>query len=106
MHSSWTANLYDAGPAPCDPGTVHASWPVGTVAWPTVRGATPSGAHHQGSRWSGPRRVIEGTPHLSAYLAEGELIIYQTGTWMVDNIEVGDGTPTVWRLAQVDTIQV
>ena len=47
-----------------------------------------------------------GHAHLSAYLAEGELIIYQSGTWMVDNIEVGDGTPAVWRLAQVDTIQV
>ena len=47
-----------------------------------------------------------GHAHLSAYLAEGELVIYQTGTWLVDNVEVGDGTPAVWRLAQVDVVQI
>lgn len=47
-----------------------------------------------------------GDTHLSAYLAEGDLVAYQTGTWFVDGVEVGDGTPATVRFALVDTIQV
>lgn len=79
------------------------------VVGPSVQ--RPSREHrlrHTPSRleveWS--KEGDRGHAHLSAYLAEGELVIYQTGTWMVDNIEVGDGSPAVWRLAQVDVLQV
>ena len=47
-----------------------------------------------------------GDRHLSATLDEGDLVVYQTGTWTVDDVEVGDGTEPVRCLAIVDNLQV
>ena len=51
--------------------------------------------------------------HLSADLYEGDVVVYQTGTWYVDGVAVGEATisgseSTEPRLeyAQIDTIQV
>lgn len=47
-----------------------------------------------------------GDMHLSAYLEEGDLVAYQTGTWFVDGVEVGDGSPAGVKFTLVDTIQI
>lgn len=51
---------------------------------------------------STPNRIIEyqsdhgrGTDHLSYLLEDGDVVAYQSGTWSVDGVEVGDGTPPV-----------
>ena len=44
--------------------------------------------------------------HLSAALNEGDVVVYQTGTWLVDGVEVGDGTPPTFKYARIDTIQI
>ena len=44
--------------------------------------------------------------HLSADIDEGDIVVYQTGTWYVDGVEVGDGSPADWKLAKMETIQV
>ena len=44
--------------------------------------------------------------HLSASLDEDDIVVYQTGTWLVDGVEVGDGSPTVFRYAQVENLQI
>ncbi len=47
-----------------------------------------------------------GEQHLSAELLDGDLVVYKTGTWEVDSVDVGDGTPTRMRLAWVDHTQI
>lgn len=47
-----------------------------------------------------------GPHHLSAELVEGDVVAYQTATWLVDNVEVGDGSPPCLRLARVDVLQI
>jgi hypothetical protein len=47
-----------------------------------------------------------GDYHLSASLQEGDIVVYQTGTWLVDWVEVGDGTPPTIRYAKIETIQL
>uniref|UniRef100_A0A7S1VZG3 Uncharacterized protein n=1 Tax=Ditylum brightwellii TaxID=49249 RepID=A0A7S1VZG3_9STRA len=47
-----------------------------------------------------------GEDHLSAVLDEGDVVVYQTGTWSVDGVEVGDGSPPQLQYAKVDTIQL
>jgi hypothetical protein len=47
-----------------------------------------------------------GDYHLSASLQEGDVVVYQTGTWLVDWVEVGDGTPPTIRYAKIETIQL
>ena len=49
-----------------------------------------------------PPEYGRGEQHLSACLEEGDLVAYQVGTWMVDSVEVGDGSPARIRLAVVD----
>jgi len=44
--------------------------------------------------------------HLSADLNEGDVVVYQTGTWFVDGVQVGDGSAADWKLARVETMQV
>ena len=34
-----------------------------------------------------------GEMHLSAMISEGDFIVYQAGSWSVDGVEVGDGSP-------------
>lgn len=48
-----------------------------------------------------------GDQHLTAALHEGDIVVYQTGTWLVDGVAVGDGTwPPHWEYCLVDTIQI
>jgi hypothetical protein len=47
-----------------------------------------------------------GEHHLSALLEEGDVVVYQTGTWLVDGVEVGDGTEPQFHLCRIDTLQV
>ena len=44
--------------------------------------------------------------HLSCLVEEGDIVVYQTGTWYVDGVEVGDGGPPEYRFAQIETIQI
>ena len=44
--------------------------------------------------------------HLSAILNEGDAVVYQTGTWEVDGVEVGTGEPKQLCYAKVDTLQL
>ena len=47
-----------------------------------------------------------GEDHLSAFLQEGDVVVYQTGTWYVDGVEVGDGRPPMHEWAKIDSLQV
>ena len=47
-----------------------------------------------------------GQEHLSARLEEGDVCVYQVGTWMVDNVPVGPGDPPRLLLARVDCLQI
>lgn len=44
--------------------------------------------------------------HLSASLNDGDVVVYQIGTWHVDGVQVGDGSPATWCYARVETIQI
>jgi hypothetical protein len=46
-----------------------------------------------------------GLQHISASLVEGDTVVYQTGTWMVDGVFVGDG-PMEWHYCTIQTIQL
>jgi len=46
-----------------------------------------------------------GDQHLSAVLEEGDVVVYQTGSWTVDGVVVGDADPS-WEYCQMETIQV
>ncbi|GMI16200.1 hypothetical protein TrLO_g12943 [Triparma laevis f. longispina] len=47
-----------------------------------------------------------GQEHLSARLEEGDVCVYQVGTWMVDSVSVGPGEPPRLLLARVDCLQI
>ena len=47
-----------------------------------------------------------GEQHLSALLEEGDIVAYQTGSWFVDGVLVGDGDAPMVAWAIVDTIQL
>jgi hypothetical protein len=48
-----------------------------------------------------------GEMHLSAILNEGDVVVYQKGTWMVDGVVVGDDTqPPSFQYCQIETIQL
>jgi ribosomal protein L27 len=47
-----------------------------------------------------------GDYHLSASLQEGDVVVYQTGTWLVDGVEVGSGTPPTLQYAKIEAIQL
>jgi hypothetical protein len=47
-----------------------------------------------------------GERHLSASLSEGDIVVYQTGTWLVDGVQVGNGSPPRFEYALVETIQL
>jgi len=52
------------------------------------------------------QRGGRGEEHLSAFVAEGDVLVYQVGTWLVDAVPVGDGTPARYRLARADGVQI
>lgn len=47
-----------------------------------------------------------GDMHLSAVLEEGDIVVYQTGTWYVDGVEVGDGNPPCFNYCVIDSMQI
>lgn len=47
-----------------------------------------------------------GEMHLSAAIDMGDIVVYQTGTWFVDGVEVGDGGPPQFHYGLVETIQL
>mmetsp|Transcript_35215 Transcript_35215/g.112561 ORF Transcript_35215/g.112561 Transcript_35215/m.112561 type:complete len:354 (-) Transcript_35215:35-1096(-) len=47
-----------------------------------------------------------GQHHLSTLLEEGNVVAYQVGTWLVDNVEVGPGTPPRCLFCRVDYLQL
>jgi hypothetical protein len=47
-----------------------------------------------------------GGMHLSAVLNEGDVVAYQTGTWLVDCVEVGSGNSPSVAYCSIETIQV
>jgi hypothetical protein len=51
-------------------------------------------------------RYGRGEYHLSAALDERDIVVYQTGSWMVDGVLVGNGEETTFEYGIVDTIQV
>lgn len=51
-------------------------------------------------------RYGRGEYHLSAALNERDIVVYQTGSWMVDGVLVGNGEETTFEYGIVDTIQV
>ncbi|EEC47348.1 predicted protein [Phaeodactylum tricornutum CCAP 1055/1] len=46
-----------------------------------------------------------GERHLTAVLDENDVVVYQTGTWLVDGVSVGEGRAG-FAYAQVETIQL
>ena len=44
--------------------------------------------------------------HLSAMLDEGDVVLFQTGRWLVDGVLVGDDNPPSLEYARVETIQI
>lgn len=47
-----------------------------------------------------------GEDHLSARIDEGDVVVYQTGTWFVDGVAVGDGSDPTVAYARVDNLQI
>ena len=47
-----------------------------------------------------------GKQHLSFDLEDGDVVAYQVGTWLVDAVEVGDGSPARIRFAVIDNVQL
>ena len=47
-----------------------------------------------------------GEQHLSATLDRGDVVVYQTGTWYVDGVAVGEGSPPGVAYGVVETIQL
>jgi hypothetical protein len=47
-----------------------------------------------------------GEMHLSAALEEGDVVVYQTGSWYVDGVLVGDDVPPSFDYCCVDTLQI
>ena len=43
---------------------------------------------------------------MTAGLHEGDVVVYQTGTWYVDGVAVGNGSPPAWHYLLVDTLQI
>lgn len=47
-----------------------------------------------------------GDYHLSASLQDDDVVVYQTGTWLVDGVQVGEGTTPKFEYARVENIQI
>ena len=63
---------------------------------------TLSGIEYQ----SDESKYGRGEMHLSAVLDMDDIVVYQTGTWTVDGVEVGDGGPLEFCYGKVETIQL
>jgi hypothetical protein len=47
-----------------------------------------------------------GDHHLSAYLSEDDVVVYQAGTWLVDGVQVGSDSEPVFLYARIETMQL
>lgn len=47
-----------------------------------------------------------GEHHLSASLQDDDVVVYQTGTWLVDGVEVGQGTRAEYKISRVENVQI
>ena len=56
--------------------------------------------------YQGSEEYGRGESHLSADLYENDLVVFQSGTWLVDGVEVGDGSPPLFNYAKIDSLQV
>ena len=52
------------------------------------------------------RECGRGQEHLSARVQEGDVCVYQVGTWMVDWVPVGPGDPARLLVARADVVQI
>jgi len=77
------------------------AFPIGSSQ--TVRA---SRSHLSGTCIDFQREYGRGEKHLSASLLEGDLVVYQGGTWLVDGVEVGDGSESIFRYAMLETMQL
>ena len=85
-----------------------------TPAWVTTRlAARSSRSDHSTTRGFAASSGIDyqvdcgrGEDHLTANLQEGDVVVYQTGTWYVDGVAVGDGSAPAWHYLLVDTLQI
>jgi hypothetical protein len=50
-------------------------------------------------------RYGRGDFHLSAYIDEGDVVVYQTGSWLVDGVSVGHAEPEL-QFARIDNVQL
>ena len=71
------------------------------ILFATIRNG-PDGIEYQ---WD-DSKYGRGEMHLSAMLDVGDIVVYQTGTWLVDGVEVGDGGPPDFQYGLVETIQL
>lgn len=72
----------------------------------TSTALSPSSLHSSLDLQSDTTRFGRGENHLSAFLEEGDVVSYQTGSWLVDGVLVGDGSPPRIEYCCMDTIQV
>ena len=56
------------------------------------------------TEWSSSEK--RGEEHLSAQLEEGDVIMWQSGSWTVDGVVVGDGSPAYLQFGVVATVQL
>ena len=47
-----------------------------------------------------------GEMHLSAILEEGDVVVFQTGSWFVDGVAVGEDVPPSFEYCCIETIQL
>jgi hypothetical protein len=81
------------------------------VGWHTPAGHRPVGRRAAAAVCSASIELQHdsygrGNQHLSYDLEEGDVVAYQTGTWLVDSVEVGDGSPAKLNFARVDVVQI
>ncbi len=62
-------------------------------------------AHSQIDLQSDKERFGRGEMHLSALLEEKDIVVFQSGSWSVDGVLVGDG-PVKYEYCMVESLQV
>jgi hypothetical protein len=73
-----------------------------TVGFGVLRAAKEVGIEFQ----SDSAKFGRGEMHLSAALNIGDVVVYQTGVWLVDGVRVGDDIQPEFRYGRVETIQL
>lgn len=79
----------------------------GTLGMPLIRNRVLLSSSNAIEYQSDETRFGRGSMHLSAVLQEGDVVIYQTGNWLVDGVRVGDdSSPPSLSYALVESVQV